>query len=89
MGAIQKSAEINANINALKLMISGEIGLRNIHKARTLPIAIEAMEKQIPMQVDYGNEEEPHCRRCEFNLGDYLELPKWCPDCGQALKEAD
>lgn len=58
----------------------------NFRKA--LPIAIEALEKQIPKKpLDFGDESYlcPYCKRNNFYKGEYLDKQNYCDFCGQRI----
>ena len=50
---------------------------------KALAIAIEALRKQIPMQViEIVKDEFARCPKCKV----YIRKYDYCPECGQALK---
>lgn len=54
-------------------------------------ISIQALERQIPKKVEFGNGLDPRwdtCPACEYQDIEE-EKPNFCPCCGQALDWSD
>lgn len=52
-----------------------------------MKLAMAALQKQIPMKVEDIHVDEYICPACntENCTSDYLQVPKYCVECGQAL----
>lgn len=73
--------------------IDTRIGIENIAKTSDLiNVCIEALEKQIPIEAStmkYRNDYDWTCNNCDttFKYIRYTaDKPKYCPNCGQAIK---
>lgn len=51
--------------------------------------AIEALQKQIPVEVKEVHVDEYYCPVCysENNCNDKIVEDKYCPECGQRIKQ--